>query len=103
MKKGPLAEKLVVDYLAAHGFPFAERRVMGGANDKGDVSGIVGWVLEVKNQAKMALASWVDEAALEAENAKVDQYAVVHKRTGRGDPGEWYVTLPLKVFAQVIR
>lgn len=103
MKKGPLFEAQVVEWLKANGFPYAERRVMGGANDKGDISGVPGVCLELKNQGAAALAAWVDEARVEAGNAGVDVFAVVHKRRGKGDPGEAYVTLPLVVFARLIR
>ena len=102
MKKGPLFEKQVVEYLQAHGFPYAERRVMGGSNDRGDVGGIPGVVLELKNQKRLSLAEWVDEAELEANNAGVDVFAVVHKRRGIGNPAEAYCTLPLRVLAGLL-
>jgi hypothetical protein len=100
--KGTAAETAVVTYLQQHGFEYAERRAMNGVNDRGDIAGIPGVCLEVKNCARMDLAGWVDEARLEAGNAGVSVYAVVHKRRGKGDPGDWYVTLPLSVFCQVI-
>ena len=100
MKKGPLAEKQVVEFLIANGLKAAERRVQGGAKDRGDVAGIPGVVIEVKNQAKMTLAEWVDEALTEGENeydAQRRKGSVVsmvwHKRRGRSSPGHWYVTM----------
>lgn len=102
MKKGPKFEKDVVEYLQRHGFPYAERRVQGGKNDRGDVGGIPGVVLELKNQNRLSLAEWVDEAEQEAINAGVTLYATVHKRRGKGDAGDAYVTLPLHVFAHLL-
>lgn len=102
-RKGTAAETAVVGYLREHGFPHAERRALEGCNDRGDVANVPGVVLEVKNCARMELAGWMDEARVEARNAEVDVFAVVHKRRGKGDPAEWFVTLPLSVFVEVIR
>ena len=93
MKKGPLAEKQVVEFLRAAGFPAAERRVQGGARDRGDVAGITAVVIEVKNQAKLTLAEWLDEANEEADNGGDEIGLVWHKRRGKGSPGDWYVTM----------
>ena len=102
VKKGPLAEKQVVEFLQANGFPHAERRVMGGANDRGDVAGIPGLVIEVKNQAKMTLAEWVDEA--ERESVSHEDFGVVwHKRRGKGSAGEWYVTMDGWTFLELLK
>lgn len=102
-QKGTRAETAVVDYLKASGFPYAERRALHGNTDKGDIAGIPGVVIEVKNCETTALAAWVDEARTEAANAGCDVFMVVHKRRRKSDPGEWYVTLPLSVAAELIR
>lgn len=39
---GTAAETAVVRYLAAHGFPAAERRALHGATDLGDITGTPG-------------------------------------------------------------
>jgi len=98
VKKGPLAEAQIVAYLRGNGFPDAERRVMGGSNDRGDVAGVPGIVIEVKNHAAMALAEWVDEATREAnvdgtKPGRLELPVVWHKRRGRGSPADWYVTM----------
>ena len=106
VKKGPLAEKQVVDFLVANGFPAAERRVMGGKHDRGDVAGIPGLVVEVKNQAKLTLAEWVDEASHEAiipATGALDLAVVWHKRRGRGQPGDWYVTMDGWTFLEFLK
>jgi hypothetical protein len=93
----------VVRWLQAHGFPLAERRALRGRDDRGDIAGIPGVALEVKNCNRTELAVWMDEAKAEAANAGVSTFAVIHKRRGRGDPGEWFVTLPLSVFSELMR
>ena len=122
MKKGPLAEALVVRCLQEHGWPYAERRVMGGVNDRGDVAGIPGLVIEVKNRGALALAEWVDEAVREATPVRIvalldgqgrdtgrtwqdpvnDLGVVWHKRRGKGDPLDWYVTMTGRDFLALL-
>lgn len=98
---GTAAETAVVNYLKTW-FPYVERRAGNGAQDRGDIAGIPGWVIEVKACAKMTLAAWMAEAKVEAANAKVARYAVWHKRRGKGSPGQWYVTMPGDVFAALL-
>lgn len=101
--KGTAFETLVVDYLKAMGFPYAHRNPPAGKADVGDVGGIPGVVLELKNCQRMQLGEWMNEALAEAARAKAGIYAVVHKRRGRGNAAEQYVTMPLHVFAELIR
>lgn len=103
MKKGALFEAQIVSWLRENGFPLAERRVMGGQNDRGDVSGVPYTVLELKNQAKMALSGWVEEAKTEGANDGAKWWATVHKRKGKGDPAEQYVTLTADVFVDLLQ
>jgi hypothetical protein len=98
--KGTAAETAVVRFLQANGYPHAERRALAGAQDRGDVAGIPGLVIEVKAAARMELAAWLDEAARESDPLHLrvcqenDQVGVVwHKRRGKGSPGDWYVTM----------
>jgi len=114
VKKGPLAEALVVQCLREHGWPYAERRVQGGQHDRGDVAGIPGVVIEVKNHAAMKLAEWVDEAVTESKvpahvggiydgiTPSPDLSVVWHKRRGKGDPLDWYVTMTGRDFLALL-
>jgi len=120
VKKGPLAEAQVVQCLREHGWPHAERRVMGGRNDRGDVAGIPGVVIEVKNSPDYVreLAGWVDEAKAEGRNLAhgPNGHCVVvgtcscewrpavvwHKRRGKGDPLDWYVTMTGRGFLALL-
>ena len=95
--KGTAAETAVVKYLREHGFPYAERRALHGTADKGDITGCGPIVFEVKNHAKMDLAGWIKELEAEMVNAKVDTGAVIAKKRGTTNPGEWYAILPTRV------
>ena len=90
-QKGTAAETAVVRFLRANGYQHAERRALAGSQDRGDVAGVGGVVIEVKNCKRMELAAWIDEAEDEANGTEIA--AVWHKRVGRGDPGDWYVTM----------
>lgn len=101
--KGSAAERAVVHYLRTAGFPHAERRLAGSAQDRGDVAGLPGVVLEVKSCARTELAAWVDEALLERDNDGADFGIVVHKRRGKGGAADWYATCTVEQMAQLLR
>jgi hypothetical protein len=100
--KGTRFESEVVAYLQANGFPYAERRALGGSRDRGDVAGIPGVVLECKNEKAISLATYVKEAATAAGHAKAPTYAAVVKRRGKG-PADAYVVMPLSILAALLR
>jgi hypothetical protein len=102
-QKGTRFETAVVDWLKAAGFPWVERRALNGSRDRGDISGIPGVVLELKNQQRITLAEWVDEAQHEANNAGAPIWAVIAKRKGKGNPGDAYVVMNLATFAELVR
>ena len=100
-RKGSSFEVAVADYLKENGFPYAERRALRGTDDRGDIAGVVGWVLEAKNCKLTELGPWMNEAKHEASNDGVARYAVVHKRR-QHSTGESFVTLPLRLFAELL-
>lgn len=100
--KGTRKETAVVDYLRENGHPYAERRARRGVNDAGDVAGLPGWALEIKNCNRIELGEWAKEAEREAKNAGAPWWAVVHHRRGR-NIADTYVTMPLSVFAEITR
>jgi hypothetical protein len=89
--KGTAAETAVVRFLQANGYPHAERRALAGAQDRGDVAGIPGLIIEVKNADKMELGMWMNELARETPVG--DMGVVWHKRRGHTSAGAWYVTM----------
>lgn len=68
-QKGTAMERRVVEYLRDQGFIYAERRALEGKNDRGDISGIPGVVIEVKNEKSFDLARYIDETEAEKANA----------------------------------
>ena len=100
--KGSGAERAVVTWLKQW-FPYADRRLAGAALDKGDVSGIPGVTIEVKNQAAMKLSEWVGELETEMKNDNAWTGVVIHKKKGKTDVGEWYAIMPAKVWVDLLR
>lgn len=96
---GSRHERLVADYLAEHVSEFVDRRVKTGATDKGDIANVRAHgervVIECKDVAKLDLAGWVTEAETERVNDGALAGLVVHKRKGKAQPGDQYVTLTL--------
>ena len=102
MKKGPLFEKQVVEYLRSEGFDKCERRVMGGRLDRGDISGIPNVVLEVKNTGVMQMGAAVAEAEKEAANAGARWWSVIFKRRQKG-VHQAYVVISLDQWSRILR
>jgi hypothetical protein len=100
--KGSKAELDVVKYLKQW-FPYVDRRLAGATLDKGDISGIPGVTIEIKNHAKMDLAGWTEELLTEMANDKAWTGVVWHKRKGRGSPSDWYCTTPAHVWVELLR
>lgn len=62
-----------------------------GQADRGDFSGVPGWVLQAKNHREFRLSQWLKEAEEQAENAGAEWFAVVVKRRGKGPEGGYFV------------
>ena len=101
--KGSQAERAVVAWLKANGYKYADRRLAGASLDKGDISGVPGVTIEIKNHAKLDLAGWVAELEIEMKNDDAWTGTVIHKKKGKGDVGEWYATMPAKVWLALLK
>lgn len=102
--RGTAFESEVVNYLRAAGLPNVERRALAGGKDRGDLSGIPGWAVEIKSLAKWSPATVLTEAKVEAVNAGAAFYcAIVKRRRSPGSSGavaDAYVLMPLDVWAK---
>ena len=109
MKKGAKFEKDVVEYLRkAFDSPDIERRVMGGANDRGDVAGVYfggrPFVIEAKNVSKIQPSKWYAELDGECGNADTELGAIVYHRAGIGATrmGEQGVLMTLRTLCALL-
>src|SRR5690606_26084911 len=100
--RGTRAETAVVHTLRAAGFVHAERRALNGNQDRGDIAGIPGLVIEVKNHARLALAEWAAEMETERDRDGARYGVVRHKRRGHTNPHDWYVTITGSDFLRLL-
>jgi len=100
-RKGTAWESQVVAYLQEHGQPYAERRALCGTSDKGDVSGILGVMIECKAEKTVTLGAYADEVKVQTANAHASIGVAVVKRRNRG-PADAYVVMSLAQFAEMI-
>lgn len=111
-QKGTAFESAIVEYLKDKLCDDTiERRALNGTCDRGDISGVtfcgLRMVLECKNENRMRLADYVQEAETEAKNDGAFYYAVIHKKRGTGIStlhtiGQQYVTMPLHMLKTMI-
>jgi len=105
-KAGSTFERQVADYLAANVDDRIDRRVKNGTKDRGDIGGVrihgQRVVLECKNTAKTSLGTWANEAEIERGNDDALAGAIVHKRHGKGQPADQWVTLTLADFTALL-
>lgn len=101
MKRGPRFEsRLAAFFTVALDRP-VERRVMGGANDRGDLAGIPDWVIEAKNVTVAQLGQTMNEAKREAANAGCRFFAAVINRRSHALERS-YAVVELEQLAELI-
>ena len=103
--KGTAAETAVANYLRFQGWPYAERRALSGALDKGDITGTPGLVWEVKAGARLDIPGWLRETETEKINANAAHGILVVKPVGVGlnNVDRWWCVLPFYQMTQVLR
>lgn len=103
---GSRFETLVANYLNEHVDDRIERRAKTGAKDRGDISGLRHMgervVVECKNTSKMSLATWAREADIERSNDDALAGVVAHKRHGKGQPQDQWVSMSLGEFVALL-
>lgn len=102
-QKGTAAETAVVRFLQENGFIYAERRALHGTVDKGDITGCGPIVFEVKDHKTITLSAWLKELQDEINNAKANTGAVIAKRRGTMDVGQWYAVMPVAGLVKLLK
>lgn len=102
-QKGYAAEHAVVQVLTAAGNHCYRPRTTSHANaDTGDVAGLP-LIISIKNHARLDLATWTDElSTMVTRQAQWDAGVVIHKRKGKGQPRDWYVTTTVGLFLPLL-
>ena len=98
---GTKHESDIVNWFKAHGWRWAHRRTLKGSSDEGDVclSERIPFTIEAKTAKKTtdraALGSFVSELKAEVEAVGDEAGAVVFKKRGTTDVGEYYAIMPV--------
>lgn len=98
---GTRFESDVVAYLAAHGFPFAERRALAGGLDKGDIINAK-HVWECKATRDIDLAGGIEETKSEIANAGADYGFLIIKRR-RKSTADAYAVMTLEQLCRLLQ
>lgn len=86
--KGAVAERDFVAFLRANGYPDARRYLSGDGRQPGDVDGVPGVCIDVKNHQRLAIPEWLAQVEAEAPAGSIPVLAV--RRPGLVDPGQWW-------------
>lgn len=116
--KGLTAERAVARYFVEHGRPDAKRSVAAGwsngtteSGDVGDIIGVPGFAIQVKNLArrlegKLLVDTW-REATRQAFNlgkltGRYENALIVEKRAGSADPGRWWLHTSSGIYTHML-
>ena len=104
--RGKVTERMLANYLRAHGYPSAERAVKTGVRtvdrevvDPGDITGTPGLVWQAKalrplTRAENEVPAWMLETEEQRVGANADLGVLVVRRDQR-PPEQWFAFVPL--------
>ena len=101
-RKGSAAELAVAKWLRKLGWIHAERSRCGWSDDRGDIDGMPGVCIEVKNEKKIDLPGYLRELEVEIANAQAWTGTVIVKRRGSMNVDDWYAVMPAKIWGELM-
>jgi hypothetical protein len=101
-RKGSAAELAVAKWLRKLGWVHAERSRAGWTDDRGDIDGMPGVCIEVKNEKRIDLPGYLRELEVEMKNAMAWTGTVIVKRRGSTNVDDWYAVMPAKVWGELM-
>ena len=104
-QKGTSAETAFVNAeCVTEVFPHVERRTLSGSADQGDVAGMIGICVEIKNHASYKFPEWMRETEVERVNAKADYGILVVKPNGvgLGSVDKWWAVMPVGAMMKLL-
>jgi hypothetical protein len=100
-RKGNNAEVEVCKALERAGWKaVTSRSARGGFQSGEDIITDFPMSIEVKNQTRLDLAGWWAQAT---EQAIAKPPVVIHKRVGKGQAEDWWVTMDLATLLKIVR
>ena len=101
--KGYAGEREYVEAAIEAGFSGAGRNgSVYGSKDRGDIHGIPGWVIQVKNVAVLKIPEYMKDAEEQARNAGVKLFCLAFKLKGK-HMREGVTVLPNRTWFQLVR
>lgn len=102
--RGTAAESAITKVLIEEGWLHAERRVLAGAADRGDINlGGFPVMIESKRCQTITIPAWLREVEAEKSNARAEIGVVWHWIRGKGDPRDWAVTMSGAQFMEILK
>lgn len=105
-KAGSTFERQIADFLAQDIDDRIDRAVKRGMKDVGDIAGLRFHghkiAVEVKNTSKVELSKWASEVEVERQNLGALAGIVIHKRVGKADPAQQWVTMTVENFVAMM-
>lgn len=92
--KGTRAETAVVRLAQEMGWPYAERRALQGGKDRGDVAGLLGVTLQVKDVERKSIGKWQQDTLEQSFNDNTNTCMLVVK-TKYKNVKQWDAYIPL--------
>lgn len=106
---GTQNETAIKEWLRANGWPYADRKVLAGANDEGDIrlSERIPFVIEAKTAKsttdRASLGTFVRELEVEVANADAECGAVIFKKKGTTNVGDYYAIMPVHMLNELLK
>ena len=89
--------ELAIELLLRNEGHDASRPRAGRRGDIGDIAGVP-LVVSVKNHAQLKLSTWIIDLHRMVNTSDLETGVVWHKKVGKGDPCDWYVTTSGRLF-----
>lgn len=100
-RKGSRAEVAVAKALREAGYEAeTSRAARGGMQGGEDIISDFPASIEVKNQARLDLAGWWAQAEYQANGRPA---VVIHKRVGKAEPLDWWVTMDMRTLLRLLK
>lgn len=105
---GTSHETAIKNWLREHGWPYADRKTQAGSNDLGDLrlSERVPFVIEAKTAKsttdRASLGTFISELEAEVKNANAEAGAVIFKKRGTTDVGDYYAIMPVHMLNSIL-
>jgi len=100
-RKGTRAELAVAKFLNHNGHPKAERARSGWTDDRGDIDNVEDLTVEVKDQRRHDIGSWLKELEIEQHNRGTSCGVVAVKKQGAIYVGDWYAIMTMTEFIKL--